>query len=59
MASTGDSGSAEPWNNETKTKFEAKSRSEFLDPCQDLASRSIRCLHRNDGDRSMCQDYFQ
>jgi hypothetical protein len=36
-----------------------KSRSEFLDPCQETAARSIQCLRRNDGDRSMCQDYFQ
>ncbi|KAK0625432.1 hypothetical protein B0T17DRAFT_492215 [Bombardia bombarda] len=64
MASSGDSSgssssSDEPWNAETKEKFETKSRSEFLDPCQEAAARSIRCLHRNGGDRSMCQDYFQ
>ncbi|KAK4112367.1 hypothetical protein N656DRAFT_679192, partial [Canariomyces notabilis] len=50
---------ADPWNPETKNKFESKSRSEFLDPCQEAASRSIRCLHRNGGDRTMCGDYFQ
>ncbi len=33
--------------------------SEFLDPCQEAAAKSIKCLNRNDGDRSMCQDYFQ
>ncbi|GAB1317401.1 Coiled-coil-helix-coiled-coil-helix domain-containing protein 7 [Madurella fahalii] len=59
MASTADSSSAEPWNRETKDKFESKDRSEFLDPCQDVAARSIRCLHRNGGDRSFCGDYFQ
>ncbi|KAK3346106.1 hypothetical protein B0T25DRAFT_571265 [Lasiosphaeria hispida] len=48
-----------PWTDETKSKFNGKSRSEFLDPCQELAAKSIRCLHRNGGDRSMCQDYFQ
>ncbi|KAK0610997.1 hypothetical protein B0T14DRAFT_394282, partial [Immersiella caudata] len=48
-----------PWNEETKAKFQLKSRSEFLDPCQETAARSIACLRRNDGDRSMCQDYFQ
>jgi cytochrome c oxidase assembly protein subunit 23 len=37
----------------------SKDRSEFLDPCQEAAARSIRCLHRNGGDRSMCSDYFQ
>ncbi|KAK4462602.1 hypothetical protein QBC42DRAFT_267574 [Cladorrhinum samala] len=58
MATTGDNG-AEPWNRETKHKFEGKDRSEFLDPCQEAAARSIRCLHRNAGDRTMCSDYFQ
>lgn len=37
----------------------SKDRSEFLDPCQEAAARSIRCLHRNGGDRTMCSDYFQ
>ncbi|KAK4445089.1 hypothetical protein QBC34DRAFT_384675 [Podospora aff. communis PSN243] len=61
MASTNDNSNTEqnPWNTETKAKFQSKSRSEFLDPCQETAARSIQCLRRNDGDRSMCQDYFQ
>ncbi|KAL2019350.1 hypothetical protein VTK56DRAFT_9730 [Thermocarpiscus australiensis] len=58
MASTA-STEADPWNSETKQKFESKDRSAFLDPCQDAAARSIRCLHRNGGDRTMCTDYFQ
>jgi len=37
----------------------SKDRSEWFDPCQEAASRSIRCLHRNGGDRSLCSDYFQ
>lgn len=37
----------------------SKSRSEWLDPCQEAASRSIKCLNRNGGDRAMCQEYFQ
>ena len=37
----------------------SKSKSEYLDPCQEAAARSIRCLHRNGGDRALCQDYFQ
>ncbi|KAK4148893.1 hypothetical protein C8A00DRAFT_47378 [Chaetomidium leptoderma] len=49
----------DPWNRETKQKFEGKDRSVFLDPCQEVAARSIRCLHRNGGDRSMCSDFFQ
>ncbi|KAK0712888.1 hypothetical protein B0T26DRAFT_602656, partial [Lasiosphaeria miniovina] len=49
----------EPWTDEVKTKFETKSRSAFLDPCQEAAEKSIRCIHRNGGDRTMCSDYFQ
>ena len=36
-----------------------KSKSLWLDPCQEAAAKSIACLRRNDGDRTMCQDYFQ
>jgi cytochrome c oxidase assembly protein subunit 23 len=39
-------------------KFTSKRHSEYQDPCQDFANRSIRCLHRNGGDRELCQDYF-
>ncbi|AEO60097.1 hypothetical protein MYCTH_2308951 [Thermothelomyces thermophilus ATCC 42464] len=49
----------DPWNQETKEKFEGKDRSEYLDPCQEAAARSIRCLNRNGGDRTLCSDYFQ
>ncbi|EPE04159.1 cytochrome c oxidase-assembly factor cox23 [Ophiostoma piceae UAMH 11346] len=48
-----------PWNPKVREKFETKSKSEYLDPCQEAAAKSIRCLHRNGGDRGMCQDYFQ
>lgn len=37
----------------------SKRPGEFLDPCQEAASRSLKCLHRNGGDRDMCTDYFQ
>lgn len=36
----------------------SKSKSKWLDPCQEAASMSIKCLNRNGGDRAMCQDYF-
>ncbi|KAL9614776.1 MAG: hypothetical protein Q9167_000767 [Letrouitia subvulpina] len=42
-----------------KDTFESKGYSKFFDPCQEAADRSIRCLHRNSGDRTMCMDYFQ
>ncbi|OTA55440.1 hypothetical protein K449DRAFT_438660 [Hypoxylon sp. EC38] len=47
-----------PWDKEKKHKFENKSKSEYFDPCQEAAARSIRCLNRNGGDRQMCTDYF-
>ncbi|ROV89384.1 hypothetical protein VSDG_08656 [Cytospora chrysosperma] len=49
----------DPWDEKTREKFNSKSRSEWLDPCQEAASRSIKCLNRNGGDRKMCQEYFQ
>ncbi|KAK8082596.1 hypothetical protein PG996_001377 [Apiospora saccharicola] len=48
-----------PWSKENKNKFQNKSRSEYFDPCQEAAERSIRCLNRNQGDRKMCSDYFE
>ncbi|KAL7793058.1 hypothetical protein V8C37DRAFT_111237 [Trichoderma ceciliae] len=48
-----------PWTEETKQKFESKSKSEFYDPCQEAAQRSYKCLYRNNGDKSMCGEYFQ
>ncbi|EEQ34378.1 cytochrome c oxidase-assembly factor COX23 [Microsporum canis CBS 113480] len=37
----------------------SKSASEYMDPCQEFADRSIKCMRRNNGDRDMCTDYFQ
>ncbi|KAJ9222636.1 cytochrome c oxidase-assembly factor cox23 [Paecilomyces variotii] len=42
-----------------ETKFTRKNPSEYFDPCQDFADRSIKCMRRNAGDRDMCHDYFQ
>ncbi|KAI1390381.1 cytochrome c oxidase-assembly factor cox-23, mitochondrial [Hypoxylon trugodes] len=58
MSSQTESG-GDPWNKDSKRKFENKSKSEFFDPCQEAAARSIRCLNRNGGDRQMCTDYFE
>ncbi|CAK7246015.1 MAG: Mitochondrial copper homeostasis protein [Sporothrix thermara] len=60
-ASSGTNTSAgdDVWTPKVRRKFETKSKSEYLDPCQEAAARSIRCLHRNGGDRALCQDYFQ
>lgn len=46
------------WDKSEK-EFNSKSSSKYYDPCQDFANKSIRCLHRNGGDKDMCQDYFQ
>ncbi|KAH8754262.1 cysteine alpha-hairpin motif superfamily [Hyaloscypha finlandica] len=48
-----------PWDSKTSEKFQSKRPGEFFDPCQEAASRSLKCLHRNGGDREMCTDYFQ
>lgn len=37
----------------------SKRSSEYFDPCQDFADKSIKCLHRNNGDKEICSDYFQ
>lgn len=36
-----------------------KQYSEYFDPCEEAAQKSIKCLHRNGGDREMCSDFFQ
>ncbi|KAI1461794.1 cytochrome c oxidase-assembly factor cox-23, mitochondrial [Annulohypoxylon moriforme] len=58
MSSQADS-KDDPWDNKTRNKFNNKSKSEWFDPCQEAAARSIRCLNRNGGDRRMCTDYFE
>ena len=38
----------------------SKQKSEYFDPCQEAADRSIRCLTRNSKeDKDFCSDYFQ
>ncbi|KJK66936.1 hypothetical protein P875_00127693 [Aspergillus parasiticus SU-1] len=46
------------WSN-TERRFTNKSASEYYDPCQDFADRSLKCMKRNNFDREMCHDYFQ
>ena len=41
------------------TRSPRKSASEYYDPCQDFADRSLKCMKRNGFDREMCMDYFQ
>ncbi|KAI2699635.1 hypothetical protein CBS147332_8227 [Penicillium roqueforti] len=40
-------------------KFAHKNASEYYDPCQDFADRSLKCMKRNAYEREMCHDYFQ
>nr|A1CH57.2 RecName: Full=Cytochrome c oxidase-assembly factor cox23, mitochondrial; Flags: Precursor [Aspergillus clavatus NRRL 1] len=40
-------------------KFANKNASEYYDPCQDFADRSLKCMKRNAFDKEMCGDYFQ
>ncbi|KAF2645811.1 hypothetical protein P280DRAFT_417934 [Massarina eburnea CBS 473.64] len=47
------------WKGAAANKFENKAHSEYFDPCQEAAERSIKCLHRNGGEREMCTDFFQ
>jgi cytochrome c oxidase assembly protein subunit 23 len=43
----------------TDSTLDSKQYSQYFDPCQEAAQKSIRCLHRNGGDREMCSDFFQ
>ncbi|KAI9930904.1 hypothetical protein MW887_010555 [Aspergillus wentii] len=40
-------------------RFSNKNASEYYDPCQEFATRSLQCMKRNAFDREMCGDYFQ
>ncbi|KAM0722000.1 hypothetical protein Q7P37_002926 [Cladosporium fusiforme] len=42
-----------------QSQFSNKRYSEYFDPCQEAADKSLKCLRRNGGDREMCQDYFE
>ncbi|KAF2265578.1 hypothetical protein CC78DRAFT_532255 [Lojkania enalia] len=59
MGDKGEKGEAGSWTGATAAKFENKQYSEYFDPCQEAANRSIRCLHRNGGEKEMCSDFFQ
>ncbi|EOA80911.1 Mitochondrial copper homeostasis protein [Exserohilum turcicum] len=50
---------ASEWSGTKANKFDNKAHSEYYDPCQEAADRSIRCLKRNGGERAMCSDFFQ
>jgi len=59
MASTSPAGTQKSTWQQAEQKFEHKHASEYYDPCQDFADRSIKCMRRNAGDRDLCSDYFQ
>ncbi|KAF2153225.1 hypothetical protein K461DRAFT_293499 [Myriangium duriaei CBS 260.36] len=59
--SSNDSPSEPPKSEEwarSGSAFKAKQNSQYLDPCQEAADRSLKCLRRNGGARDMCMDYF-
>lgn len=39
--------------------FHSKKESKHYDPCQEAANRSIKCIHRNPGNKDFCNEYFQ
>lgn len=39
--------------------MDSKRYSEYFDPCQEAADKSLKCLRRNGGDKGMCTDYFE
>ncbi|KAL4781206.1 cysteine alpha-hairpin motif superfamily [Aspergillus varians] len=57
-SSSSEPASSNGWG-QAERKFTNKSASEYYDPCQDFADRSLRCMKRNAFDREMCGDYFQ
>ncbi|KAF2223301.1 cytochrome c oxidase-assembly factor cox-23, mitochondrial [Elsinoe ampelina] len=48
---------SEEWE-KSGAQFKAKANSQYMDPCQEAANKSLKCLRRNGGSRDMCMDYF-
>ncbi|KAI0091709.1 hypothetical protein BDY19DRAFT_991388 [Irpex rosettiformis] len=40
-------------------KFRGRQSSKFVDPCEEAAKASYKCLDRFDYDRDKCTDFFQ
>lgn len=54
---SGNDANQEAW--ETRgAQYTSKKNSQYVDPCQEAAERSLKCLRRNGGARDMCMDYF-
>lgn len=51
--------SSNRWAHHLQDYENSKRYSEYFDPCQEAADRSLKCLRRNGGDRAMCMDYFE
>jgi len=43
---------------EGHAQYQGKELSKYVDPCQEAANKSLKCLRRNGGARDMCSDYF-
>lgn len=48
----------DPTTQEEKTAFRTKGASKYYDPCGPASQASMRCLDRNNYDRSKCQEAF-
>jgi cytochrome c oxidase assembly protein subunit 23 len=48
-----------PVEEEHKAAFLSKRPSEFYEPCLEASKMSLRCLDRNNYDKSMCTEYFR
>jgi cytochrome c oxidase assembly protein subunit 23 len=48
----------DPTTQEEKTAFRTKGASKYYDPCATASQASMRCLDRNNYDRSKCQEAF-
>ncbi|ODQ51835.1 hypothetical protein SAICODRAFT_31160 [Saitoella complicata NRRL Y-17804] len=48
----------DPNSAENKKKFREKQPSQFVDPCSEASKAAMKCLDRNDYDKSLCGSYF-
>lgn len=55
----GSAGARMAWRTADSFGENSKRFSEHYDPCQEAANKSIKCIHRNAGNKDLCNDYFQ
>ncbi|KAJ7281797.1 hypothetical protein C8J57DRAFT_1298567 [Mycena rebaudengoi] len=42
-----------------REQFQGRESSKFIDPCEAASKASLKCMDKNNYDRSECMDYFQ